>query len=83
MMGAGLAKTVTSTADLIMIVAYVSRQRDIADAWYLPTMETFSNLGVFVKLAMPGVLMLFLENLNMEVLVLMAGLMHDVNQSAA
>ena len=27
--------------------------------------------------------MLFLENLNMEVLVLMAGLMHDVNQNAA
>jgi hypothetical protein len=39
--------------------------KEIKDAWYLPTKEIFSNLGEFLKLAIPGALMLFLENMNM------------------
>ena len=36
-----------------------------------------------MSLAIPGTLMLFLENLNLEILVLMAGLYQDVNVLAA
>ena len=37
----------------------------------------------FLQLAVPGVLMLFLESLNLEILVLLAGLFKDVNILAA
>ena len=36
-----------------------------------------------MQLALPGTLMLFLENMNMEVLVFMAGFYNDVNILAA
>ena len=36
-----------------------------------------------MQLALPGMLMLFLENMNMEVLVVMAGFFNDVNILAA
>lgn len=36
-----------------------------------------------MKLALPGMLMLVLENLNMEILILMAGLLDNVEMLAA
>ena len=36
-----------------------------------------------MQLAVPGILMLFLENFNLEILVLLAGLYKDVNILAA
>ena len=36
-----------------------------------------------MQLALPGILMLFLENMNMEVLVFLACFYHDVNILAA
>ena len=53
------------------------------DAWYWPTGKTFQNLGPFMSLAMPGILMLLLENFSMEVLVLLAGLLQNVEMFAA
>ena len=44
-MGAGLAKTTTSTIDIILVMVYISRQKEIAESWYFPTKQTFSNLG--------------------------------------
>ncbi len=41
------------------------------------------NLWPFMKLALPGMLMLVLENLNMEILVFLAGIMGDTKMLAA
>ena len=49
----------------------------------MPTWKTIQNLVPFLQLAVPGVLMLFLESLNLEILVLLAGLFKDVNILAA
>jgi hypothetical protein len=40
-------------------------------------------LKEFVVLAVPGMIMLFLENLNMEILVIMASLLGSANLLAA
>lgn len=46
-------------------------------------MKTFSNLYEFLRLAIPGMLMLLLENLNMQVLLLLAGLTNSEEMIAA
>lgn len=49
----------------------------------MPTVQTFYGLKEFISLAAPGVLMLVLENLNMNILVLMASLLGSSQLLAA
>ena len=53
------------------------------EAWFLPNRDLFKNLWSFLSLAFPGILMLTIENLNMEILVLLAGLLKDDDLLAA
>ena len=45
------------------------------DAWFFPTLQTFSNLGEYLNLALPCMVMMFLEFFNWEILTIMAGMM--------
>jgi hypothetical protein len=46
-------------------------------------MRVFDNLKEFLILAIPGVLMLLLENTNMQILLLLSGLLHCEEMIAA
>lgn len=46
-------------------------------------MRVFDNLKEFLILAIPGVLMLLLENTNMQILLLLSGLLHSEEMIAA
>ena len=83
MLGAAYAETFTGSLTVCLQVIYISTVKEIRAAWYLPTLKTFYELGTFLQLAIPGAAMLFLENLNMEILVLMAGLLGNADQLAA
>ncbi len=83
MLGAAYAETFTGSLTVCLQVIYISTVEEIRAAWYLPTLKTFYELGAFLQLAIPGAAMLFLENFNMEILVLMAGLLGDADKLAA
>lgn len=76
--GAALANNITAILTFSCQLVFVARTNSIERAWSLPTKDTFRNLGPFMKLALPGTLMLVLQNSSMEVLVLLAGLLHNV-----
>ena len=81
--GAALANNLTAVLTIFCQIAYVSKLDKVKEAWYWPTRRTFQNLWPFMKLALPGMLMLVLENLNMEILILLAGLLDNVEMLAA
>lgn len=81
--GAAYAETATALFEFVVYITYASCLKDIREAWFLPTRQTFYNLKEFMGLACPGILMLFLENMNMEVLVLMAGFLGRADLIAA
>ena len=81
--GASLANNITAILTFAGQVVYVTYQKEIKQAWYWPTRRTFNNLWAFMKLALPGALMLIIENLNMEILVLLAGMLQSVEMLAA
>lgn len=78
-----MANNLTAVLTFAIQIIYVSNLEDVKEAWYWPTKRTFVNLWPFMKLSLPGMLMLVLENLNMEILVLMAGILADVKVLAA
>ena len=63
--GAAQAHNITACCTMILLLMYASFLKPIKKAWYCPTMKTFKNLKEFLSLALPGVLMLLLENTNM------------------
>ena len=81
--GAAMANNLTALITLVGQIIYVDSFKEIKDAWFLPTMKTFDNIWPFLKLALPGILMLVIENLNMEILVLLAGMLHSADMLAA
>jgi hypothetical protein len=71
--GTSHATNISMTATLIIQVLYAMKQEEISAVFYWPSKRVFKNLIPFIELAAPGCLMLFLNWLNWEVLVLMAG----------
>jgi MATE family multidrug resistance protein len=63
--GAAWAHNITATCTILFLLTYASLLKAIKDAWYCPKKQTFYNLKEFLYLAIPGVLMLLLENTNM------------------
>ena len=61
----------------------MTRHKEIKESWFWPTLQTFHGLKEFISLATPGVVMLMLENLNMNILVLMASLLKSSELLAA
>ena len=72
-MGAAIASNVTAFLTFICQLIYVGSKKEVSKAWYLPTRRTFANLIPYLKLAIPGVIVLFLQNFNLEILVILAG----------
>jgi MATE family multidrug resistance protein len=81
--GAAIAHNITASLTILFLCSYVSFQKEIKDAWYLPTKKTFHNLKEFLDLAIPGVLMLLLENTNMQIMLLLAGTLGSDDLAAA
>lgn len=64
----------TSAITLVMITLYAVKQKEISIVFYFPSFsKIFDNLLDFMIFATPGIVMLFLDWANWEVLVLMAG----------
>lgn len=58
--GASLATAVTYIFQLVVIMIYAQCQHDIRAAWFFPNKDTFRNLPRYLKIAIPGMLMLCL-----------------------
>jgi Na+-driven multidrug efflux pump len=64
-MGAAMASNVTSFVSCVLLITYISRCPDFAEAWYLPTMQTIKGMGEYLSLAIPGTIMMFVEALSL------------------
>ncbi len=62
-----------------MCLVFACNLEGFKDAWYLPTYQTFSNLGEYLTLAIPSVVILFLDYFNWEIMMIMAGIMNNAN----
>lgn len=81
--GVAIAHNISAVLTIAFVCTYVSMQKEIRDAWYWPSMKTFHNLREFLTLAVPGVMMLLLENTNMQILLLFSGLLGSEDAIAA
>ena len=81
--GAAQAHNITACCTMILLFTYASFLKPIKKAWYFPRKKTFYNLKEFLMLALPGVLMLLLENTNMQIMVLLSGLFGSEDAIAA
>jgi MATE family multidrug resistance protein len=71
--GVSIAMLITYLTLCVIINVYASRQTDIKDAWFIPNADTFKNIWPYLKLALPGTLMICLEWWTFEAMTLMAG----------
>ena len=84
LVGAAFATLITTLLTLIFTLAYAIRLPELNDAWFYPTHKSIENLGQYLKLALPGILMLTIETLNMESIVIFTGAyFKDTNSIAA
>ena len=83
LVGAANAHNLTSLLTCILTTGYISRLEPVKEAWYMPTRQTFQNLWPFLRLALPGMMMLSLENANMQISVLLASFLGDIDKLAA
>ena len=73
--GLAIATNATYFLIFILITVYSSFLTEIQDAWFLPNLDTFYNLGAYMALAIPGTFMLCLEWWCYEIITIFAGLM--------
>ena len=73
--GAALATNVTFILNYVIAVAWCMRKENIKRTWVFPDSRTFMNLGSFLKIGIPGALMLCFEWWVFELLAIFSGLM--------
>jgi len=73
--GCAYSFDISMTLAFAATVAVAGCLEGFKDAWFFPTLQTFSDLGEYLSLALPCVVMMFLEFFNWEVLTIMAGMM--------
>ena len=74
--GVSLATTITYLTLAISINVYAGTLVDIREAYFLPNKETFKDIIPYLKLAIPGCLLLSAEWWMFEILTLISGYLH-------
>ncbi|KAM3412524.1 hypothetical protein ACQJBY_003938 [Aegilops geniculata] len=73
--GAALAISVSYWLNVFMLVAYIGCSNSCKETFSPPTLDAFSGVGVFMRLALPSALMLCFEWWSFEVIILLSGLL--------
>lgn len=71
--GVSIATLFTYTTLFIIITAYGSLSEDIKECWVFPNQDTFKDIPAYLRLAVPGALMVCAEWWTFEILTLMSG----------
>jgi MATE family multidrug resistance protein len=80
--GVSIATCITNFSILFLIHLYAYQVEDIKEAWFLPDRKTYEGLKEFLKIAIPGTLMLCSEWWLFELLTLLSGYL-EVEYTAA
>lgn len=72
--GVSLAMLITYITLLTMISLYASFIKELKVGWFLPNTDTFKDIGSYLKLGIPGTLMLMAELWTFELLTLFASI---------
>jgi MATE family multidrug resistance protein len=70
--GVSLTMLITYITLLAVISVYASFIKEIKDGWFLPNKDTFKDIWAYLKLGVPGTLMLMAELWTFELLTLYA-----------
>lgn len=71
--GASIATSITYFLQFVMITVYCSKVKELKKSFFLPTKETFRDLGEYLNLAIPSTLMLVFDWWSFEILAILAG----------
>ncbi|KAK1309491.1 MATE efflux family protein LAL5 [Acorus calamus] len=82
-MGASLAAAISLWISFIMLALYVNYSPTFKNTWHGPSMESFQYVLPSFKLALPSAVMVCLEYWAFEILVLLAGLMPNSEDSTS
>ncbi|KAK1278254.1 MATE efflux family protein ALF5 [Acorus gramineus] len=82
-MGASLAAAISLWISFIMLALYVNYSPTFKYTWHGPSMESFQYVLPSLKLAIPSAVMVCLEYWAFEILVLLAGLMPNSEDSTS
>jgi len=72
-LGAGLATILTYFLNLALTTLYCLWDSSVKKSFFLITKESFSDLGSYLRVGVPSLVMLCLEWWSFEVLAFMAG----------
>ncbi|TVT97438.1 hypothetical protein EJB05_57319, partial [Eragrostis curvula] len=73
--GASLAISLSYWLNVIMLAAYIGYSNTCKETRSPPTIEAFTGIGLFLRLALPSALMLCFEWWSFEVIILVSGLL--------
>ncbi|PNT70757.1 hypothetical protein BRADI_2g17260v3 [Brachypodium distachyon] len=73
--GAALAISISYWLNVFMLVGYIRCSTSCKETFSPPTLDAFSGVGVFMRLALPSALMLCFEWWSFEVIILLSGLL--------
>eukprot|EP00347_Sterkiella_histriomuscorum_P000139 403377020 len=66
--GTAISTIITFSLNVVTITIYMSYfEKELKDAWFLPTKNSFKNLGQYIQVAFPSMLMLCLEWWTFEI----------------
>lgn len=75
--GVSLATCITYFLNFILITIYATMNKDLKKSWFFFNKDSTRNIGEYLRIAIPGTLMLVFEWWTFEILTLMAGYMHS------
>lgn len=71
-LGVGIATILTYFLNFIIISIYCRFDKEICSGFFFFTRDSFSNIGEYLKVAIPSTIMLCLEWWSLEILAFMA-----------
>jgi MATE family multidrug resistance protein len=73
MYGIGFSRSLTDAFQFFLLTIFLSRDKEIKDAWFFPTKESLTDMKSFFKIGLPSVIMMGVEFFSFEVIILLSG----------
>jgi MATE family multidrug resistance protein len=73
MYGIGFSISLTYAFEFFLLTFFLSRDKEIKEAWFSPTKESLSDMKGFFKIGLPSAIMLCVEFLSFEAIILFSG----------
>lgn len=81
--GTGISMTITCFANLVLLTVLTSFEKDIEEALFFPSFDSFSDLTPFLKVGIPSFFMIGIGLWCMEMMAFLAGRLSVTDAAAS